>query len=43
MTGPDESFVGYLRRSFRYGGFAGWHGATSVPTLIDLGARLLPL
>jgi hypothetical protein len=43
-TGPEETFVAYLRRSFRCGGFAGWDGLPNIPpALVELGARLLPI
>lgn len=43
-TGPEETFVSYLRRSFRCGGFAGWDGFANIPPeLLHLGSSLLPL
>ena len=44
MGGSEETFVNYLRRSFRCGGFAGWDGLPNIPReLADLGSTLLPL
>lgn len=43
-TGPEETFVSYLRRSFRCGGFGGWDGLPNIPIeLVKLGGRLLPI
>ena len=43
-SGSEETFVNYMRRSFRCGGFAGWDAFPNIPQeLADLGSKLLPL
>lgn len=44
VRGLEETFVHYLRRTFRCAGFAGWDGRPDTPLeLVHLSSKLLPV